>query len=378
MGHHVTVLTTYPRYNLTQQPARAYPVVAEEDGIRVIRLKTLPIHNVGDVIRGLSQLCLPLIFFWGARLGGPQDVSIVYSPPLPLGLAAYLIGRWRGTPFVLNVQDIFPQNAIDLGALRQPFLIRFFRWMEGFVYRHAGHITVHSSGNRDHIVSAGVPAGKVSVVHNWVALDEPANAEASGSIREKHGWVDRFIVFFGGVMGYAQDLDTVVECARLLRAQPQVLFLLVGDGVEKKALIRKSQDLGTTNVAFMPFVSREEYPLWVRAADVGLVTLKRSMKTPVVPSKMLDFMACCKPVLASLNAESDGIRIVDEARCGINVPAGDAAAMAEAALILLSNREACQTMGSNGRTYAKQYFSRGACVKQYEQIFLNLTKQMSQ
>lgn len=376
-GHRITVLTTFPQYNLTEASKKnieSYPAVANEDGIHVIRLKTLPIHNVNHIARGIGQLLLPFLFFRGARLVGPQDVSVVYSPPLTLGLAAYLIKKREGTPFIFNVQDLFPQNAIDLGALKQSILIKFFRWMENFIYRKANHISVHSSGNRDYVLSMGVNSDKVSVIHNWVDLDEYKIDGIPNPVREKDEFKGKFIVFFGGVMGYAQDLETVVDSASILKDHKQIIFLLLGDGAENETLVKKSQSLGLRNIEFLPFVSKEEYPFWVHVADVGLVTLKSSMKTPVVPSKILGYMAAGKPILASLNPESDGKRIVEEARCGINVPVGDPSAMADAILKFSADREETKAMGQNGRLYAEKHFSINACINQYEGIFRSLTK----
>lgn len=375
--HRVTVLTTFPKYNLTESSKKQiekYPTNAEEDGIRVIRIKTLPIHNVNHIIRGIGQIFLPFLFFRSARSAGPQDVSVVYSPPLTLGLAAYLIKKMKGTPFLFNVQDLFPQNAIDLSALKQPMLIKFFRWMENFIYRKTDYISVHSSGNKDYLLSRRIKSDRVSVIHNWVDLDEYKIDGIPNPVREKDEFKGKFIVIFGGVMGYAQDLETVVDSANILKDHKQIIFLLLGDGAEKKSLMKKSQSLGLTNIKFLPFVSKEEYPFWVHAADVGLVTLKRSMKTPVVPSKILGFMAAGKPILASLNSESDGIRIVEEGQCGINVPAGDPRTMAEAILKLLADEEERRRMGQRGRLYAEKNFSRAACVTQYEEIFKNLLK----
>lgn len=377
-GHRITVLTTFPQYNLTERSRKNienFPVVANENGTHVIRLKALPIHNVNHIARGIGQLLLPFLFFRGTRLVGPQDVSVVYSPPLTLGLAAYLIKKRKGTPFIFNVQDLFPQNAIDLGALKQSILIKFFRWMENFIYRKANHISVHSSGNRDYVLSMGVNSDKVSVIHNWVDLDEYKIDGIPNPVREKDEFKGKFIVFFGGVMGYAQDLETVVDCANILKNRQQIIFLLLGDGAEKKTLVKKSQSLGLSNVEFLPFVSKEEYPFWVHVADVGLVTLKSSMKTPVVPSKILGYMAASKPILASLNPESDGIRIVEEAQCGINVPAGSPFAMADAILKFSADRGAREVMGRRGRLYVEQHFSRSTCVKKYEEIFGHLVKQ---
>ena len=372
------MLTTFPQYNLTESSKKQiekYPTKAEENGIRVIRIKTLPIHNVNHIIRGIGQIFLPFLFFRGARSAGPQDVSVVYSPPITLGLAAYLIRKKEGTPFIFNVQDLFPQNAIDLGALRQSILIKFFRWMEEFIYRKADHISVHSGGNRDYVLSKGIGPTKVSVIHNWVDLDEFKIEGVPNPIREKNGLSDKFIIFFGGVMGYAQGLETVVDCAHLLKGHQQIIFLLMGDGAEKKSLVKRSQSLGLTNIKFLPFVSKEEYPSWVNASDVGLVTLKSSMKTPVVPSKILGYMAAGKPILASLNPESDGIQIVEEARCGINVPPGNPSAMADAILKLSVDGGQTKAMGEQGRSYAEEHFSIDACIDEYEEIFRRIAKE---
>jgi len=377
-GHYITVLTSFPQYNLTEDiktQIQKYTLMTDENGIRVIRIKTLPIHNVGHTVRGISQLTLPILFSWGGRLAGAQDISIVYSPPLPLGLVAYLIRKVKGAPFIFNVQDLFPQNIIDLGILKQPIIIKFFRGMENFVYRKADHITVHSSGNRGYLLSMGITPEKVSILHNWVDLDEFKVDGIPNPIIENKEFYQKFIVFFGGVMGYAQDLETVVDCANLLKNEPHILFLLLGDGAEKSALIQKSQSLGLNNIKFAHFVSKQDFPLWVHASNVGLVTLKKSMKTPVVPSKILAYMAASRPVLASLNEESDGIRIVEEARCGINVPAGNPSAMADAILNLSANREETRAMGQRGRLYAEKHFSIDACINQYEEIFQSLLKE---
>jgi glycosyltransferase involved in cell wall biosynthesis len=247
--------------------------------------------------------------------------------------------------------------------------------MEEFIYRKADHISVHSGGNRNYVLSKGIGPTKVSVIHNWVDLVEFKIDGVPNPIREKGEFIGKFIVFFGGVMGYAQDLETVVDCAHLLKDHKQIIFLLLGDGAEKKSLVKRSQSLGLTNIKFLPFVSKEEYPSWVNASDVGLVTLKSSMKTPVVPSKILGYMAAGKPILASLNPESDGIQIIKKARCGVNVPPGNPSAMADAILKLSVDGGQTKAMGEQGRSYAEEHFSIDACIDKYEEIFRRIAKE---
>ena len=264
-SHAVSVATCFPRYNLAA-PVEAPPRGSRREtlhGLDVLRVPTPAIHNVGHVRRGLGQLWLPVAFWRAARALERPDVIYVYSPPLPLGLAAHwLARRWRA-PFVFNVQDLFPQNAIDLGALRNPLLIAFFRALERFIYRRAAAIALHSQGNAAWLRRAGVEAGKLRVIHNWVDTDthHPQAGGAPNCFRQGLG--DRFVVLFAGVMGYAQDMEAIVEAAARLRDDPRTVFLLVGDGSERAFVERRVRELGLANVRLLPFVPREEYPALV-------------------------------------------------------------------------------------------------------------------
>ena len=130
-GHHITVITTWPEYNLDQNSVRrSFTEKNVEKGITVLRIKTLPHHNVNYLLRGLSQLLMPLLFLRKLRKHKIQpDALVVYSPPLTLALVGSWL-RYNKIRFVLNVQDLFPQNAIDLGILTNPLQVRFFRALD--------------------------------------------------------------------------------------------------------------------------------------------------------------------------------------------------------------------------------------------------------
>ena len=153
LNHNITVLTSWPRYNLNEDKQKI-PIqeLTFENGIRVIRVKTLPHHKVNFVTRGISQLIMPWQFLSSLKKLSPENyhASIIYSPPLPL----YRVGaslRKKGAHFVLNVQDLFPQNAIDLGILRNPMLISIFRAIERSAYKHADQILLHSENNQNYL-----------------------------------------------------------------------------------------------------------------------------------------------------------------------------------------------------------------------------------
>ena len=375
-GHCVSVLTCYPQYNLTEEARerfadRAAKRDAYEDGVRVIRVEADNVHNCGPLRRALGHLALPVRFARAAHRLADIDAIVHYSPPLTLGLAAVWLKRRYGAAYVMNVQDLFPQNAIDLGVLKNPAAVALFRLIERCCYRNADLVTCHSSGNRDilkRLVGAETP---VSVVPNWVNLADYDEA-AESSLIEEIGLQAEFVLMFGGVMGYAQDLDTVIECARMLTDHGEIAFLLVGDGVEKERLERKAQGLG--NVRFHPFVSPDEYVGLLREVDAGLVTLRGSMRTPVVPSKVLDFMAAGKPWIGSLPPTGDAWRVGERSGSALLCPPGEVTEMARAVLRLYRDREERHSMGRRGREYCERHFARGVCVDRYHAILSKLRR----
>jgi glycosyltransferase involved in cell wall biosynthesis len=368
-GHSVAVVTCAPRYNLAPGDAgRAWSAREKMSGVEVVRVPAPAIHHVSHWRRGLGQLLLPVAFYRAARRLARPDVILAYSPPLTLGVAAHWLAGRRGSAFVLNLQDLFPQNAIDLGALRHPLLIAFFRWLERYVYARAAAISVHSPGNAAWLRARGVAADKLHVIPNWVDLEPFAREEGGRRFRRELGLGDRFVVLFAGVVGYAQDMEMIVEAVARLAGEPQVVFLLVGDGSERAGVGRRVRELGLNNVRLLPFVSREDYPALVAASNVGLVTLKKTMKTPVVPSKLATYMAAARPAIASLNPESDACALIREADCGLLVPPGDAEALAVAVRRLLEHPQQAADLGARGRDFARAHLARPVCTAQYESL----------
>ena len=377
-GHRVTVVTSYPGYNLPSEArGRHYDEVTDEGGVTVVRVRSMPVHKVGLLQRGIAELSLPRVFSKAAvrLVKEPVDVIEVYSPPLTLGLAGRSLKRKFGCPLVVNVQDLFPQNAVDLGMLRPGPALWTFRAIEQSVYRGADAITVHSSGNRTFLLDKrGQPPNRVHVVPNWID-PVPFDATArTGRYREQYGLADRFVVLFAGVLGPAQGLDVVVDAAWELHDFTDVVFLLVGDGTEKARLQEKVRARGQRNVQFESFVSEREYPALVKDADVGLLSISGRYHTPVVPGKMLGYMAGGLPVVASLNVESDGHAFLKASGGGFSVLADNVPDLVEAVRRLRGDTTLRATMATAGRAYVAEHCSRDRCVAQYEQLFETLVR----
>jgi colanic acid biosynthesis glycosyl transferase WcaI len=368
-GHEVTVLTGTPRYHVVEKPRQIrHKLLIKEDfqGLKVIRAFNLDIPWDIPILRGVDQFVSA--FFSGlVGLGLPPfEVALVYSPPLPLALAALAFCRLRGQPLAVNIQDLFPQSAIDLGVLKNPFLISIFRNLESFLFRNADLLVVHSEGNRRYILERGGKPDKVSVVSHWIDTQTLKPASRQNGLRTSLGLQKHFVVSFAGVMGYAQDLETVLTSAEILRDQQHIAFLLVGDGVNKPKLTRWAQQKGLPNVHFLPMQPKEKYPEVLAASDLCLVTLRPEMKTPVVPSKIMSIMAAGRPILASLPLESDAPQLIREARCGLCLPPGDTQAMAQAISRLRADQTLRRNMGAEGRRFAVKHFSLERCVEDLE------------
>ena len=371
-GHEITVLTGLPRYHVIgdQQDYRRRPFVCETyQGLRVYRVFNLDIPWNVPILRGLDQF-LSAFFFGVAGVILPAfDIALVYSPPLPLALATLMLARIRGKPAVLNVQDIFPQSAIDLGVLKNPWLIRFFKGLEAFLYRHFRRTIAHSEGNRRYIISRGGQPQRVMTLPNWVDTEAIKPEVKTNALRAALGLENRFIVSFAGIMGYSQDLGTIVRAAALLKDQPNIAFLLVGEGVEKPRLQQMVQEGKLTNVLFLPMQPKEEYPKVLAASDLCLVTLRKEVRTPVVPSKILSIMAAGRPVLGSLPLEGDAPRLLADAQGGVCLPPENPEGLAEAILKFSRDSRWGEEMGAKGRQYAVEHLSLEACVGHLESLF---------
>ncbi|MFH1616625.1 MAG: glycosyltransferase family 4 protein [Planctomycetota bacterium] len=371
-GHNICALTSNPRYNLSSPEENDLPEYKIENGIKVLRAKTLPHHKINFVIRGIAQLTMPKIFLacLAKYVKEKIDVVIVYSPPLPLARVGESIKTKHNAKFILNVQDVFPQNAIDLGVLANPMLIRFFEHIEKKAYRAADKIIVHSKGNKLFLTSQkNIDDDKVDIIHNWVDVSGYNGKARSGRFRKKYCLNDKFIFLFAGVIGPSQGLDLVIEAASRVRDFPDMCFLLVGDGTDKPRLQQMAWERKLENVLFHPFVSAQEYPELVKDADVGLVCLSSRNKTPVVPGKIMGYMAAGIPVLAFLQEQSDGHELIRDAQCGYSATSDNLQKAVEMILEIYKNRHRLSELGNRGAAYAKKYLTIEKAIEKLQKLF---------
>ncbi len=376
-GHEVQVLTGFPSYHaqgdLAKYRGKKF-LVEKMGGMEVMRTWVLDFPRHIPMTKGLWQFSCATFFTLSTFHLSKVDVSIVYSPPLTLGYTALSLKKRRGVPFILNVQDLFPQSLIDLGIIKDNFFRRFFEWMERRMYQYANLITVHSSGNRDHVIKKGVGREKIEVIPNWVDTDFIRPGERMNGFRERYGLGEKFVVSFAGVLGYSQDGDVILGAAKLLQYKRDILFIIVGDGVEKERLIVKANLYGLSNVLFVPMQPREVYPSVLQASDISLATLYTKVKTPVVPSKILSIMASGRPVIACMNLDGDAPKLIEEAGCGFCLPPEDPEELAHHILRLYRDEPLREEMGRRGRIYAEERLSLRVAIDQYLELMKKVIK----
>jgi len=372
-GHQISVATSYPRYYLEgSKKNENLKTFSLENNVNVIRIKTLPLHKVNFIVRGISQLTLPLLFFKKIKrfIKGKIDVVIVYSPPLPLGLVGGKVKRYYNSKFILNIQDIFPQNAIDLSVLRNKILVKFFELMEKKIYRNADKIVFHSEGGRNFLIKEKkIPPEKIVAISNWINVDFYQNLRKDISFKEKYGLKNKFIFLFAGILGPAQGLVFLIKVAKEVSEIKDIVFLLVGDGMEKEKIRETIKDYSLTNVIIKPFVSKEDYPYLLKDVDVGIVCLSNKNKTPFTPGKFLGYLAGGLPIVAFLNRGSDGFSLVEKAKCGYAVESNDVNKAVKIIKKMYGEKEKIKEFGKKGLNYARNNLTIDICLKKFENLF---------
>jgi glycosyltransferase involved in cell wall biosynthesis len=365
-GHQVTVIASTVSYLTGKADAASTPSEEVDGGrVTVLRARTYSALHRSFLHRVLSFFSfMASSFLLGVKV--PQ-VDLVWgtSPPIFQGVTAWLLARLKHAPFLFEVRDLWPAFAIQVGVLRNPFLIRLSQWLEGFLYRRADRVMVNSPGFVVHVQGGG--ARRVELVPNGVdtqMFDPYANGIA---FRQNHGLEGRFVALYAGAHGLSNDLFVVLQAAQQLLDQPKISIVLLGDGKEKLALMARAAELGLTNLHFIPPVPKAGMAEALAAADACIAILKPiPLYATVYPNKVFDYMAAGRPVILAINGVIR--QVVEQADGGLFTPPGDAAALAQAILRLKDDPQWARQKGLNARAYVEAHFDRTALADHLVEI----------
>ena len=375
-GHRFTIVASDLSYLTGERTvARKKGLVSKEtvDGVSVLRAFTYPALHRSFVWRIVSFLSFMLSSVLAGLRAGPVDLVMGTTPPIFQAVSAWLVAALRRRPFLLEVRDLWPEFAIDIGVLTNPLLIALSRRLETFLYARATHLLVNSPAYRDYLISKRVPADKISLIPNGVTPEMFNPDDTGAALRASLGLQDRFVVTYAGAMGLANDLDTALRAAQRLSDLPHVHFLFVGDGKERSNLQAASNQLGLKNVTFTGVFPKSQMAAVLAASDACLAILKNiPMFRTTYPNKVFDYMAAGRPTILAI----DGVirQVIEAAGGGLFVPPGDDAALADAVRTLASDPERARAMGADARAYVVQHFNRRQQAQDFERLLLSLTQ----
>lgn len=301
---------------------------------------------------------------WFRRAGGVMAMS----PPLTLGLTGWLVAKLRRAPLIFNIQDVFPDAAIDTGAITNPTVIRVARLLERVSYRAADAVTVLSDDLRDNVV-AKVPesADRVHVIANFVDTDAIRPRDRLTPYREELGLGGGTVVLYAGNVGFSQSLDLLIEAARAL---PDVVFLINGDGAARPTI--EAAAGGLDNVRIAGFLDPDRLSELLATGDIHVVPLRAGLGRVSVPSKTYSIMAAARPVLAAIDAGTAVPTILEASGGGLSVAPDDADAFVVGLRTLLDDPARAAAMGLAGRTWVEREASPAAVGAAYHALICDL------
>ena len=374
-GHEVSILTGFPNHPTGVVPeewkARLRKLTYHErvDNVDVYRtwLWPLPNRKSHERMRNYASYCLSAALR-GLTLPRP-DVIIATSPQLLVGLSGWWLSFARDIRFVFEVRDLWPESLTAVGVSGEDSLLhQTLSKIARFLYERANHIVVVTPAFKERLIEDwNVSRERISVVENGVETEQfaPAAAGAIAALRRRLTADGKFIASYVGTMGNAHGLETLLDAAAQLQNQnPEVLFLLIGEGAEKERIKSEAQARKLTNVRFLDQQPRESIPLYISASDACMVLLKKTdvFKT-VIPTKMLEFMSCARPVI--LGVDGQARQIVEDAQAGVVIEPENSRALVAAIQRLASDRQCGPQLGQKGREYIVRHFSRARTAEKY-------------
>ena len=371
-GHHVTIIASQISYLTGKARSNKTPWTEKQtdgDLITILRAYTYPSLHRSFAFRLISFFSFMVSSF---VIGlGVKNVDLVWgtSPPIFQGITAWILARIKRHPFLFEVRDLWPAFAVAVGVLSNPLLISLSEWLERFLYHRADLVVVNSPGFIQHVKSRG--ARHVELVPNGTDTSM-FNPDVDGTIfRQSHDLDTKFVALYAGAHGLSNDLGIVLGAAKKLLPRRDIIFVLLGDGMDKPGLQSQAIREKLENTLFLPPIPKVEMPAALAAADACIAILKPvDMYKTTYPNKVFDYMASGKPVVLAI----DGVirEVIENASGGIPVCPGDPEALSQAILQLADDPELTHRLGKQARSYVETHFDRVILASRLMEIMLGM------
>ena len=368
-GHDVDVLTAFPNYP-GGKIYEGYKLASHRSetfkGISVSRVFVYPSHDQSSIGRALNYVS----FFVSALVflllrSSRYDVIYVYHPPILPALAAALSGIFRKVPFVIDVQDLWP-DSVEVSGMANPFTVGVLKRCCNFVYSRASAITCQSEGMHTTFLDRGLRPEKLTRIYNWSTYNsKPVEVDGDLPLQFRNNFKDRFNIVYGGNLGKVQELDAIVVAAnQAAKDIPELRLHLVGGGIEADRLKALIASLPGDNVRLYDPVSRAAMDRIFEAADVLCLHLRDSPLFEItIPSKTQHYLAVGKPIVAGISGEAATI-LQNSGAALVSTP-GDISGLSASFLEVAGmDAQARRDMGQRGKEYYTSNMSMRNAINQ--------------
>lgn len=377
--------TPIPTRGIDKETAKKYKRIKHEkqySGHMIIHRFWMISENHNLLIRAIRYLCCNLIEYHYGKIAKNIDVVFSSSTPPTQGMLSAIVAKRlskkykRKVPFVYNLQDIFPDSLVNAGMTKKGSMIwKIGRKIEDYTYKNADKIIVISNGFKKNIIAKGVPESKIVVIPNWIDTSYVYPVDRKDNVLFDRYNLDRdkFYVCYSGNIGHSQNFGLLLKAAiRLKKEEPDVCFVIIGDGAAKNKFMNAVEQRRLNNIVFLPFQPYEDIAHVFSLGDVGLVISKSGIGRSSVPSKTWSIMAAETPILASFDKDSELSILINSVNCGIMTSTSDYKAFINDIIYMKNKKEEIQKMGIVGRKTVCTYFSKDRCVNKYIDVIKNL------
>ena len=373
-GHKVTVISCVPHHPM----GKVYPgyknrfyYQEEKDGIKAIKILTYVTANEGFAKRTFNYVFYMLMAILISPFVGKADVVISTSPQFFNGLAGYFVSRIKRAAWLLEIRDLWPESILAVGAIKNQSVIKLLEGIERFVYRKADFIVPVTHAFKTHIINNGGKESQIEVIRNGVDLGLFNPTSRDEDYAEELGLSGKFVASYVGTHGMAHGLDVVIEAAEKLKDNPDIAFLLVGEGAEKARLKEERDARGLTNLVMLDQQPKDKMPLIWSVSDVSLVLLRKlDLFLTVIPSKIFESMAMGKPIIMGVAGEARGI--VEKGQAGICIEPENADELVGAVLELKNNSQQYGETAESAKKFVASEFDRTKLARQYLEILYQI------
>ena len=382
-GYKVKVITGNPTE--IPQGGEKENILRKENykGIEIFRLRNSTFNKYRMAGRVLNYLTFHFLVFSRVLFYERPHLVFVLSTPPFISFSGLMLKTLKKSKVIYNVQDLFPDLAIELGKLKNKLFIGFLKKLSVLIVRKVDKVVVvgeyMEKKIREELLKETIENNHIITIHNWADGDEikvlRGNIE-DNFLRKKWGLEGKFVVLYSGNIGYLHEFDTIISAADFLAKEglKEIVFVFIGEGIKKNYIEGKVREKGLNNILFFPYQSREMLIYSLGLANVSLVTLEKDFEGMVVPSKIYGILASGRPVIAVVGGESEIVGIIRKGKCGKIVKIRDYRALANNIMDYYKNSKKCREDGLNGRRCFEKNFDRKIATKKYIEVIKETLK----